>query len=105
MVREHVAQTRAMINEWENGKERQQRYQTELIPLANDRIGAVIAAYRGGKATLSEVLAARRNVIDMRLQGLQVEAETARLWAQLNYLFPIDADAPHRSMAIVEDSK
>ena len=105
MVREHVAQTRAMINEWENGKERQQRYENELIPLANDRTGAVIAAYRGGKATLSEVLAARRNVIDMRLQGLQLEAETARLWAQLNYLFPIDADESHRSMPIVEGSK
>lgn len=105
MVREHIAQTRAMINEWENGKERQRRYENELIPLANDRTGAVIAAYRGGKATLSEVLAARRNAIDMRLQGLQLEAETARLWAQLNYLFPIDAEESHQSMPIVEGSK
>ena len=105
MVRENVAQIRAMINEWENGKERQQRYENELIPLANDRTGAVIAAYRGGKATLSEVLAARRNVIDMRLQGLQLEAETARLWAQLNYLFPIDTEESHQSMPIVEGSK
>lgn len=105
MVRERVAQTRAMINEWDNGKERQQRYENDLIPLANDRTDAVIAAYRGGKATLSEVLAARRNVIDMRLQGLQLEAETARLWAQLNYLFPIDADYSHQSMPIVEGSK
>jgi hypothetical protein len=51
------------------------------------------------------VLAARRNAIDMRLQGLQLEAETARLWAQLNYLFPIDAEESHQSMPIVEGSK
>lgn len=105
MVRDHVAQTRAMIYEWENGKERQQRYENELIPLANDRTGAVIGAYRGGKATLSEVLAARRNVIDTRLQSLQLEAETARLWAQLNYLFPTDADESHQSMPTVDSSK
>jgi hypothetical protein len=35
---------------------------------------------------LSDVLVARRNEIDIRLQALQLEAETARLWAQLNYL-------------------
>ena len=90
VLRMRIAETRAMINEWENGRERQARYQRELIPLASERIEATIAAYRGGKTGLSDVLAARRNEIDMRIQALQLAAETARLWAQVNFLFPAD---------------
>jgi hypothetical protein len=37
---------------------------------------------------LTDALAARRGEIDVRLQALQLEADTARLWAQLNFLFP-----------------
>lgn len=104
-LREHVAQTRAMINEWQNGKERRMRYERELIPLAKERTMAAITAYRGGKASLAEVLMSRRNEIDVRLQALQLEAETARLWAQLNYLFPEDAAGSHPHPPIGRNSK
>lgn len=95
MLREHVAETRTMINEWENDRERSARYERELIPLANQRIEAVIGAYRGGKANLTELLAAHGNQIDVRIQALQLQADTARLWAQLNFSFPLDAAETH----------
>jgi outer membrane protein TolC len=88
MLRAHVAEVRNMVNEWENLKERRARYNRELLPLSAQRTEAVIAAYRGAKSTLSEVLAARRGEIDVRVQALQLEAEQARLWAQLNFLIP-----------------
>lgn len=90
MLREHIAATRTKISDWKNGRERLARYQRELIPLAGERTAATIAAYRGGKASLTEVLAARRNDIELRLQALQLEMDTARLWAQLNFLLPSD---------------
>jgi outer membrane protein TolC len=103
-LRAHIAETRVMIAEWENNRERLARFERELLPLANERTGAVIAAYRGGKASLADVLAARRNEIDVRTQALQLEAETARLWAQINFLFP--TEAPTHPVAIVtKDSK
>ena len=37
----------------------------------------------------------RRNEIDVRMQALQLEMETARLWAQLNFLFPEGDSATH----------
>ena len=98
MLRTHVAETRSMINEWENGRERYARYQRELLPLASQRTEAAIAAYRGGKATLADLLAARRNEIDVRLQALQLQMDTARLWAQLNFLFPDDGVTSHPAM-------
>lgn len=103
VLREHIAQTRTMINEWQNDRERSARYDRELIPLANQRALATIAAYRGGKAGLADVLAARRNTIDVRLQALQLASEADRLWAQLNFIFPTD-DAMARS-AINQDLK
>ena len=88
MLRSHVAETRVQINEWENGRERIGRYSNELRPLAHQRTEATVAAYRGGKAALPEVLMARRAEIDLLLQIVQLQAETAQRWARLNYLFP-----------------
>jgi outer membrane protein TolC len=88
MLRAHVAEVRAMIQEWENGRERLARYQRELIPITKERSRATLIAYQGGKAGLGDVLLARRNETEVRLQALQLEMDTARLWAQLNFLFP-----------------
>jgi outer membrane protein TolC len=105
MLRDHVAQTRVMINEWNNDRERAGRYARDLVPLAAQRTLATITAYTGGKASLSEVLAARRNEIDVRLQALQLQADTARIWAQLNFLLPTSATASHAGMNPVKDVK
>jgi len=94
MVRAHVAEVRTMLNEWENGRERVARYERELVPLAKYRTDAALAAYRGGKSDLATVLAARRNEIDVRTQTLQLEMDTARIWAQLNFLAPDGEHAP-----------
>lgn len=88
MLRAHVAEVQAMVAEWENGRERLGRYEGELTPLAMERTRAALAAYQGGKANLTDLLAARRNEIDVRIQAVQLEMDTARLWAQLNFLIP-----------------
>ncbi|HWW70341.1 MAG TPA: TolC family protein, partial [Duganella sp.] len=96
VLREHVAETRGMIIAWRSGRERIARYTRESLPLAAERSQAVLASYRGAKATLAEVLAARRAEAELRLQALEVELDTARLWAQLNFLFP-EGGAPRQS--------
>jgi len=96
MLRAHTAEVRAMIAEWENDRERSARYAREVLPLATERSQATLGAYRGAKASITDVLLARRSEIDVRMQALQLEMDTARLWAQLNFLFP-DADAATRT--------
>ena len=94
MTRAHTAEVRAMLVEWQNDRERLARYQGELVPLASERTQSALASYRGAKASLSDVLMARRGEIDVRVQALQLEADAARLWAQLNFLIPSsDRDA------------
>jgi outer membrane protein TolC len=105
MLRAHVAELRAMIAEWENNRERSARYERELLPLASERTEATMGAYRGAKASITDVLLARRNEIDVRLQALQLEMDTARLWAQLNFLEPEGDAATPVSVRHTKDSQ
>ncbi|HUG25381.1 TolC family protein [Piscinibacter sp.] len=87
-TRMHLADTLAMLQAWHSNRERLRRYDDALIPLAAERTRAALAAYRGVGGMLNDVLDARRNEIDTRMDRLRLEMETARLWAQLNYLIP-----------------
>ena len=91
-LRTHVAEVQGMLEEWENGRERLALYADSLRPFARDRTGAALTAYRGGKGTLAEVLAARRAELDVRRDELMLARETARLWAQLAF-FDFDSNA------------
>jgi outer membrane protein TolC len=92
-LRMHTAEVRAMIADWETGRDRLRRIEMELAPLAAQRSEAALAAYRGNAGTLAAVLEARRNESDTRLQALQLAGDTARVWAQLNFLVP-DHESP-----------
>ena len=94
-LRAHVAEVRQTYNEWENGREREARIERELLPLAEERTRAALAAYRGGKGDLAAVLAARKNEIEVRTQALQLALDTARAWAQLTFLVPTEDHSDH----------
>jgi len=87
-LRMHVAETRTMLQQWRSGLARLQRYDAELLPLSSDRTRAALAAYRGGSGALAAVLDARRAEVEVRLDRLRLEMETARWWAQLRYVAP-----------------
>ena len=88
LLRAHIGEVRVMLAEWQNGRERRARYDHELIPLARERSQAALAGYQGGKTSIADLLLARRNETEVRMQAVQLEMETARLWAQLNFLRP-----------------
>ena len=94
-----------MIAEWENDRERSARYAREVLPLATERSQATLGAYRGAKASIADVLLARRSEIDVRMQALQLEMDTARLWAQLNFLFPEGGAAMHAGVTQARDPR
>ncbi len=88
LSREHVAEARSWLQQWQGNRGRLAQYDSSLIPLAAERTQASIAAYRSGSGALAAVLEARRMEIDLRLERLRLEMETAGLWAQLEYLIP-----------------
>lgn len=91
-TRMQVAQTLAMLQEWRSNRERLGRYDASLLPLTLEQTRAAFAAYRGATGPLTAVLEARRGEIDMRMERLRLEMDTARLWAQINYLIPAGKD-------------
>jgi len=97
-LRAHIGEVRAMIVEWENGRERLARYERELTPLARERTRAALTAYQGGKANLTDLLLARRDEIEVRMHAVQLEMDIARLWAQLNFLSPDSAGTTRASV-------
>ncbi len=98
-LRAKVAETRIMIDEWQHARDRSARYTREIVPLARERTLATLVAYRGGKATLTDVLAARRAETDARMQSVESERDAARMWAQINFALPETLPATARSRA------
>jgi outer membrane protein TolC len=96
MLRAHAGELRGMLAEWRNGRERLARYEKDLLPLAAERSKAALAGYQGGKTGITDLLLARRNETDMRMQAVQLEMDTARLWAQLNFLIPAEHPGARR---------
>jgi outer membrane protein TolC len=84
------AALRVALNDWTSGRQRLQRLQQDLLPAARNRTQGALAAYAAGKSDLAAVLAARRDELDALLQMLSLEMETARSWAQLNFVVPQD---------------
>ena len=86
MLRKTEAEVGSLRNEWQTGKDRLVRFRDGLIPAARQRTEAMLTAYRTGQSDLGAGLLARRDEIDVRMQALSLEMETARSWAQLNFL-------------------
>ena len=91
-TREHLAQVTVMLQTWQSSRDRLRRYDSTLIPLAGERTQAALTAYRGGSGTLASVLEARRMALDTQMDRLRLDMDTARIWAQLNYLIPVAHD-------------
>jgi outer membrane protein TolC len=87
-LRAKVAETRIMIDEWQHARDRRNRHANELVPLARERTLATLVAYRGGKASLTDVLAARRAQSEAQMQSVEMEREAARIWARLDFALP-----------------
>ena len=87
-AREHLVEARRWQEGWRSGVAQLALIDGERLPLAEQRIQTTLAAYRGGRTPLSEVLAARRMALALRMERIDLQRSTARLWAQLAYLIP-----------------
>jgi outer membrane protein TolC len=87
MVRETQAGIASSYAEWRSLIERRKRLTEDLLPIARQRIDLSLAAYRAGPGNLSAVLESRRAEVEAQLQILDLARETARLWAQLQFVY------------------
>jgi outer membrane protein TolC len=93
-TRAHVLEAHSLIETWTSNRARLERFATTLVPLAEQRVVAATAAYRAGSGPLNDVIDARTAVIETKLEQLTLETETAKAWAELEYLIPHAASTP-----------
>jgi outer membrane protein TolC len=84
-LREMRADVSRLFAAWEVGAARTEGFRERIVPQARERLEGALAAYRGGKGSLLEVLAARRMLLEVELEQLMRRAETARAAIALDY--------------------
>jgi outer membrane protein, heavy metal efflux system len=85
-IRMHTAELRAVLAEWRISRERLERYTTELLPLASDRLRAAVGSYGAGRGDLRAVIDALSQEIDTQLEYVELEGAVARAWTFLHFL-------------------
>ncbi|MDX1667802.1 MAG: TolC family protein, partial [Limnobacter sp.] len=96
---EQVELERAMVNQarqtwrdWQDGVKRIAQLESDLLPLADQRAQASLDAYKGNTGSLQQAIMARKLEIDLRVELINMKAETAQWWAELEYLL-LEEDA------------
>lgn len=89
-LREHRAMLDADWAEYTRLASSVKRQRETMLPLAEEKVRLITAAWRGGGATstsLTDVIAARRERIDTELKTIAVEGEYRKMAARLHYAY------------------
>jgi len=84
-LRQHRAEISLNVADWVRLQDRFRRYDESILPQAQQRLEAALAAYGAGSGTLLAVIDARRSLLENRMQRLDLEADAARHQNQLQY--------------------
>jgi outer membrane protein, heavy metal efflux system len=94
MLRDHTQELEGDLAEYDVASRQLARLRDTRLCLAQQRASYMLASYRGGKAELTAVLNARRELIDTRVKQIELEAKRAIAAARLYYFFGPGASEP-----------
>jgi outer membrane protein TolC len=86
--RMHTAELKKTLAAWRSAGERVRRYEKDLLPLADDRAEAALAAYLGGRGDVQAPLTALDEAIETRLVYTELQNTYGQAWATLHFAFP-----------------
>jgi outer membrane protein TolC len=87
MLREHTEELESQLADYESLTRQLTRLRETRMPLAQDRVRLQFASYRAGKLDLTDVLTARRELIDQQLKGMELEASQTAAAAKLYFTY------------------
>ena len=85
VLREQRAAVHLGVTDWRRLRNRLEYLDRVIVPQAQQRFDAALVAYATGSGLLLDVLDARRSLIDVRIQHLALEADSARNQVELQY--------------------
>ncbi|MDA8258594.1 MAG: TolC family protein [Betaproteobacteria bacterium] len=86
-LREHAAMLESDLAEYRRLANAVKRQREVLLPLADEKVELAMAAWRGSKGSLAEVIAARRERIDTELKAIELEGQRRQVAARLYYAY------------------
>ena len=95
MFRDHTQELDAELAEYEVTARQLARLREVRVPLAQQKVDYQFASYRAGKADLTSVLSARRELIDQRLKEIELEGKQAAIGAKLYFFYGPGATEPN----------
>ena len=87
-LREQTALIRLNSEDWNLLQERLARYDGSLLPQSKARVDAALSSYGAGSGTLKDVLDARRVALELAMQKLDLQLDSAKHQVQLRYFAP-----------------
>lgn len=84
-LRQHRAEIALNVEDWTRLQQRLARYDGDILPRAQQRLASAQAAYGAGAGTLAMALEARRSLLDIELQKLDLEFDAAKHQVTLEY--------------------
>ncbi len=86
-LREHAAMLESDLAEYQRFANAVKRQREALLPLADEKVTLAMAAWRGGKGNLTEVITARRERIDAELKVIELDGQRRQVAARLHYAY------------------
>jgi cobalt-zinc-cadmium efflux system outer membrane protein len=87
VFREHRAELEADLADYQRLSQALRRQREVLLPLAEEKVALTLAAWRGNRASLADLIAARRERIEAELRAIELEGERLQLAARLHYTY------------------
>ena len=84
-LRQHRAHVALNVADWNRLQQRFRRYDEFILPQSQQRLDAALAAYGAGRGMLMPVIEARRSLLEIRMQRLDLELDAARHEVELQY--------------------
>jgi len=85
--REHAEELAAELADYQRLQRAVRRGQDSLLPLSEERVRLSLASYRAGQGALTDVIAARRELIETRLKQIDLEGQRALSNARLHLAY------------------
>jgi cobalt-zinc-cadmium efflux system outer membrane protein len=84
-LRQHRAHVELNVADWVRLQQRFERFDTLILPQAQRQLDSSLAAYASGSASLLALLEARRSLLEIRMQRLELQLDAARHQLELQY--------------------
>lgn len=85
-LREHAAMTESDLADYQRLANAERRQREVLLLLTKEKISLAMASWRGGKGSLAEVIAARRERIDTELKIIELDGQRRQIAARLYFV-------------------